>query len=131
MNIEIEIYLNQLAQGVKPIDNAKEWFSGLKSNDQFKVLCTQSYFIRQLGVVGEDATFAIRKSCLKESYTPCQLLLKAEEKEPKGSGEMRNYLGKIVNLPPHERIKSFVLLIALMGLTDVKRREWDFDTERH
>ena len=38
-------------------------------------------------------------------------------------GRLAGQLSKIVNLPDEERVKSFRLLVALLGVADKRRRE--------
>jgi hypothetical protein len=131
MNIETIIYLNQLAQTIKPWDKGKEWFLSLPTDVQLEVLNTLSYLILQAGANGKDAELAVNFSSLKPAYTCCQLLLKVAKDGPIGSSVLQLMLSKIVNLPEYERGKSFICLIALFSVADKKRRKKGIFPDRY
>lgn len=122
MQFEVEIYLNQLAQEIKPLAEGKEWFALLNDEEQKKVLRALSTFIIQAGVIGSDVHSAFDLLAIKPTWTPCVILLKAAEKDLKGNKELKKSLAKVVALPKSERRKSFVLLIHILGVADARRR---------
>jgi hypothetical protein len=131
MDIDIEIFLNQLAQGVKPIEIGKKWFLKRSDSEQSEILRHLVFFIIQAGAVGSDALSTIEKSSLKPTFTPCHLLLKAGKEEPLGNRSLRQALTKICSLPVSERWKSFVLLVNLLGVADYNRRNKNPNENRH
>lgn len=131
MDKKTEIFLNQLAQGIRPLKEGDIWFSTLMEDVQRDVLQTLVVFAIQAGAVGVDAESAIRASSLLSTYTPCVLLMKAAELDPKGGGELRQRLAQILNLPATERRKSFKLLVSLLGIADKRRRAKCGLPERH
>ena len=131
MDKRIELFLNQLAQGVKPLGEGEDWFGAQAVEVQREVLQTLVVFIIQAGAIGEDAGLAIRASSLKATYTPCTLLIKAAELDPRGSAELRIRLAQIIGLPIDERRKSFRLLLSLLGVADGRRRKKCIPPERH
>lgn len=122
MHIEIEILLNQLAQELKPMEDGNKWFLEQSNEEQLGILRYLGFLIAQAGAVGGDARAAIAKARLKSSFTPCVLLLRAEQAEPSGGGRLRQHLARVVSLPAIEREKSFVLLINLLSVADSRRR---------
>ena len=123
MDLKTDIYLNQLAQGVIPLEEGKEWFSNLLTDLQLEVLRRLVFFILQAGAIGRDASMAVSSSPLKATFTPCQLLIKAGHEEPDGNQALKSYLAKVINLPELERMKSFLLLVSLFGVADRRKRE--------
>ncbi|NKC16808.1 MAG: hypothetical protein GKR94_32830 [Gammaproteobacteria bacterium] len=131
MSLEIEIYLNQLAQGIKSVNKAVEWFVDLADNFQLDVLTKLAFFILQAGGLGRDVEEAIFLSGLRKTYTPCQLLLKAQRDEPEGNILLKQVLTKAINLPENERQKSFRLLLALFSIADKRKRSRGLDPDKY
>ena len=110
---ELLIRLNQYAQGIKSIQDAKVWFSSIESNRQLEILRELSNLGLQAGARETDIPEAIINSGLKSTYTPCVLLSR------KG---MSIQLSKVLGLPTNEYLKSFLLLMALFSIADKRRR---------
>ncbi|MCX5079063.1 DUF5958 family protein [Streptomyces sp. NBC_00424] len=62
----------------------------------------------------EDGPESVRRAGLRPTYTPAVLITR---------GQLNVQLAKIINLPQDERVKSFRLLVALLGVADKRRRE--------
>ncbi len=123
MDIDNQILLNQLAQGLSDIREGGVWFIALEENERRAALRELNFMIAQASPRNEDVANAITKSGLKTTYTACVLLK---------TGEMRERLAKIANLPENELLKAFRLLIALLGVCDGRRRvEKPLDTVNH
>lgn len=131
MSLELDIYLNQLAQGAKPLAAGAQWFAQLSDEGQIDALQRLTSFALQAQAVGSDVDGAIAKSGLKAGYTPCRVLAAHTEDDQRGSSALRVALSKVIALPADERSKSFLLLIALFAVADQRRRERDFDPARH
>ncbi|MCR3739693.1 hypothetical protein BS35_002240 [Actinomadura glauciflava] len=110
---ETSLVLNTLAQGLRPIADGIVWFESLTSGQRHDVLSRLAMFCTQAGATSEDATEAIRRAGIRPTHTPAVLL-------PRGRMEVQ--LAKIANLPEDERLKSFRLLVALLGVSDARRR---------
>ncbi|GLS25727.1 DUF5958 family protein [Marinibactrum halimedae] len=130
MDIKTDIYLNQISQGVKPLNEAVEWFISAKEI-QIEVLRRLIYFILQSGALGKDVESAISNSGLKPTFTPCQLLLKVFREEPNGNIMLSQSLSNIANLPESEREKSFKLLLAMFSIADKRKREKGLQPEKY
>lgn len=131
MTLHTDIYLNQLAQGLKPWDTAQQWFAGLSGEAQLNVLDRLAYFAMQAQVVGSDAEEAIRRSGLKPGFTACAVLSSNAHRDKEGSGAVRVAMRTIVGLPEAERHKSFILLLSLFAVADERRRSKRRDPDRH
>ena len=131
MSITHQIIVNQLSQDIQSIEEGMKWFKALTDEDQVRVLDTLIYFLLQAGAVGRDVEVAISSSGLKETFTPCQLLLKAHREEPSGNRILKQYLAKVVNLPKHERLMSFSLLIHLFRVADNRKRGRGLEPDRY
>jgi hypothetical protein len=111
--IESEITLNQIAQGVLPAQSGDDWFLAASEPAQRDILRLLAHMILQARATTDDVQVAIAQSGLKPSYTPCVQLL---------NGRLNIQLSKVVRLPEAELLKSFQLLIALFMIADDRRR---------
>ena len=110
--VEIQILLNQIAQGVRSVGDAEELLHDTHSAD---ILWNSlSFMVCQAHPTREDVEVAISESGLKATYTPCVLLLK----------DQRQFqIQKIIQLPEDEWTKSLRLLIGVFRVRDARRRE--------
>lgn len=111
--LEQEIFLNQLAQGVRNVDEGQNWFAALSMEEQRGVLTALANMAVQAGALKSDAVKAIESAQMKPTYTPCVLLQR---------DNLAVQLAKIVNLEGDEQRKSFKLLLALFRIADARRR---------
>jgi hypothetical protein len=127
MQIRTDIYLNQLALGIEPMEEGFAWFQQLSAEDKRGVLRRLVYFIAQSGAVGSDAMPAIELSKLKPTLTPCRILVAASASDALGSGAIRSAASKLAALPDSEVEKSFSLLLALLGISGTRQRNLRHD----
>ena len=106
---------DRIAQGFIPIAEAIGWFAGLSPNDQRDVLRVLVRMTSQATPMKSDVEHAIRQAGLKPTFTPCVMAMKTES-------PVRGF-DKLGNLPPHEWVKTFRLLIGLFSIADQRRRE--------
>ena len=106
---EQTIRLNELAQGLRPLDEGAAWHAGLAAAEQSEVLLRLTEFCVQAHAVPDDMPESVRRAGLRPTHTAAVLLA-------------RGRLAKIVGLPPDEWAKSFPLLVALLGVADERRR---------
>ncbi len=118
MSIDEEILVNQLAQGIVPIESGRTWFRSLETGavddntlSKRSVLRGLACFIKNAHPIPTDALDAIQASGLKPTFTPCVLLRSGED--------TATQLAKITGLPEPELEKAFTLMIALL---EVARR---------
>ncbi|MGA4979851.1 DUF5958 family protein [Streptomyces cinereoruber] len=110
---ERAVILNGLAQGIRPLDQGVEWFEGLAGTEQFEVLRDLAGFCIQARALIEDGAKSIRRAGIRPTHTPAVLITR---------GHLTEQLTKIINLPQDERVKTFRLLVALLGVADERRR---------
>lgn len=107
--------LNSIAQGLIPLAAGEAWFEALPIEEQLSVLTVLAYFTSQSHPLASDVERAIAHAQLKPTFTPCVMVLKASKPE---AGCQR-----LIDLPTDEWIKSFRLMVALLGIADQRRRE--------
>ncbi|MFF9395962.1 DUF5958 family protein [Streptomyces griseoluteus] len=100
--------LNELAQGLKSVDEGVEWFKGLSEGEQRRALHALVLFCGQARAREEDAPESIARSGIRPTHTPAVMLTK--------------WRFGMEALPVHELTKSFRLLVALFSITDTRRR---------
>ncbi|WP_371606287.1 DUF5958 family protein [Streptomyces sp. NBC_01213] len=100
--------LNEIAQGLRPVDEGVEWFEGLSEGDRRKVLHTLVLFCGQARACEEDVPVSIARSGIRPTHTPAVMLTK--------------WRFGMEALPAYELIKSFRLLVALFSIADSRRR---------
>jgi hypothetical protein len=112
---ERDVILNELAQGLRPMSQGIEWFDGLSPEEQSETLLFLRHHCVQARAVIEDGPESIRRAGLRPTYTPAVLITR---------GRIDQQLGKIASLAPlDERRKAFRLLIAVLAISDARRRE--------
>ncbi|WP_067826032.1 DUF5958 family protein [Actinomadura kijaniata] len=107
------VVLNELAQGLRPLDSGIAWFDSMSPPHQAQILRKLSNYCIQAHPSQEDIAESIRRSGLRPTHTPAVLIARPNP---------HTQLGKIIQLPQDERIKSFRLLVALLGIADHSRR---------
>lgn len=123
MNIDDEILINQMAQGIVPLHEGQEWFQAMSPEFKKRTLQRLNLMILNATPRSEDAVAAISLSGLKPTLTPCVLLAKPN---------LGVSLAKIANLAEEELVKGFILLIAMLGIVDRRRRMTKpLDVENH
>jgi hypothetical protein len=114
--LQIDVYLNRLAQELDSERGGLQWFGQLADNEQREVLSRLWLFSAQAGARECDVDAAIARAKLKATFTPCVLL--------KG-GRLKVQVAKVLNLPHVEYGKSFRLFLALFKIADERRRRTD------
>ncbi|WP_327686240.1 DUF5958 family protein [Streptomyces sp. NBC_00467] len=110
-----DVILNELAQGLRPMSQGIEWFDGLSPKEQCETLQFLRHHCVQARAVVEDGPESIRRAGLRLTHTPAVLITR---------GRIDQQLGKIASLAPlGERRKAFRLLIAVLAISDARRRE--------
>ncbi len=123
ITFEESIFLNQVAQGVYPMEELTKWFEPMSEDRQILALKEVAHMIQQAKILPEDGDSAVKESGLKPTFTPCILL---------GKGANSVQVNRIVMLPKAERTKSLILLMYLFRVADRRRRAQEpYDEERH
>jgi hypothetical protein len=114
MNIDHEIFINQIAQGIVEFGDGERWFSAFDLESKRAVLRGINFMILQAHPTSEEAVSSIAASGLKQTLTPCVLLSKPG---------INVQLAKMANLPERELTDVFKLLVRFLGIADKRRRE--------
>ncbi|MFF9179271.1 DUF5958 family protein [Streptomyces sp. NPDC014793] len=100
--------LNELAQGLRSVDEGVLWFKGLSEGDRRKVLHAVVLFSEQARARKEDVPDSIARSGIRPTHTPAVMLTK--------------WRFGMEALPSYELTRSFRLLVALFSIADTRRR---------
>jgi hypothetical protein len=123
IDIEELIFLNQVAQGVRSVNDINFWFEKLTPARRSLILKMVGQMIQNARPELEDGLEAVKQSGLKPTFTPCVLLTK---------GANREQIKKILTLSAPEQNKSLILLLSLFRIADQRRRIREPDaSERH
>ncbi|WP_158626781.1 DUF5958 family protein [Bradyrhizobium sp. RP6] len=114
LNVDEEILLNQLAQGIANDAEGEAWFSAQSEDNKRRLLRGLNSFILQAKPKPEDVAVAIAESQLKPTLTPCVLI---------AMPNLRVQLAKVATLPEFELPRVFRLLIKLLAAADGRRRK--------
>lgn len=113
---EREVFLNQLAQGLKPLSDGAAWFNGFDEPDKRSVLRELATYITQARAQPEDVSASLGASGVKPTATPAVLLAKPH---------LAVQLAKVANLPEPELHRAFPLFVTVLGNADARRRQQD------
>lgn len=110
------IILNELSQGLRPLQEGIDWFEALPLDERRDVIRELSSYSLQARAATEDAAESIARAGVKPTATPAVLISR---------GPIREQLAKMGSLPEAEMEKSFRILLALLSISDARRREID------
>ncbi|WP_225882370.1 DUF5958 family protein [Streptomyces aureocirculatus] len=109
-----ERIINEVAQGLRTLDDTVAWFSSLEEAGQKAVLHEVVRYAMQAHATVNDAREGLLQAGVKPTMTPAVLIVR----EP-----ILEQMGKIINLPPGEYVKSFRVLVSTFAVADTRRRE--------
>ena len=109
------LYLNQIAQGVVPLNEALDAYRVLPPSERSDAIRRLSLMVHESHPRPAEITDAIRASGLKPTFTPCIMLV--------AGSSTYGQLSRIAGLPDDELDKAFVLLMQLFQIADSRRRE--------
>src|SRR5690242_585819 len=72
-----DVILNELAQGLRPIQEGVEWFDALSQEKQYEVLRLLSHHCLQARAVEEDGPESIRRAGLRPTHTSAVLITRS------------------------------------------------------
>jgi hypothetical protein len=110
------VRLNQYAQGIRPLEEATAWFAALALEQKRSFVRELAAMIGQAHPTPEDVLAAVERSGLKPTYTPSVLMTR---------GPFKVQAAKVAALPEQEQDRAFVLFLALLGISDRRRRDED------
>ncbi|GHC53896.1 DUF5958 family protein [Streptomyces cinnamoneus] len=111
---EPERIINELAQGLRAVEDGVSWFSGLSEGEREAVLREVVRCISQVHPTAEEARASVARSGLKPTANPAVMIHRAP---------LMERVGRIAGLPADEHVNAFRLLVALFSLADTRRRE--------
>jgi hypothetical protein len=112
---ELDLILNELAQGLRPTAWGVTWFQALPEEGRRGALDALALWCRQAHPTDAEAAEAIAGPGLKPTHTPAVLLAR---------GSSQHHIGTLARLrPPHEQVKAFHLLVRLLAVADARRRK--------
>ncbi|MFI0777304.1 DUF5958 family protein [Streptomyces sp. NPDC021212] len=109
-----ERIINEVAQGLRSLEEAVTWFSALEQAEQKAALHEVVRYSMQAHATVDDGREGLLRSGIKPTMTPAVLIVR----EP-----ILEQMGKIINLPPAEYVKSFRVLLSTFAVADTRRRE--------
>ncbi|MEU1552029.1 DUF5958 family protein [Streptomyces scabiei] len=109
-----ERIINEVAQGLRSLEDAVAWFSSLEQVEQRPVLHEVVRYAMQAHATVNDARNGLPRSRVKPTMTPAVLIVR----EP-----ILEQMGKNINLPASEYVKSFRVLLSAFAVADARRRE--------
>lgn len=109
-----EVFVNELAQGLRPMHEGFAWFGSLDEQRKRAVLREVAAYIAQAGGQPDDLVAALQVSGIKATSTAAVLLSKPA---------LPIQLAKVANLPEPELERAFPLVVALLGVADHRRRQ--------
>lgn len=111
-----ERIINEVAQGMRSLDEAVDWFSSLDEAGKDSVLREIVLYLIQVHVTAQDGRDGLARSGVKATMTPAVLIVR----EP-----ILEQVGKIAGLPPNEHLKAFRVLLSTFAVADTRRREME------
>jgi hypothetical protein len=110
---ERELKINQIAQGLISLEDGLKWFDGVTADSRTDIMRSLDLCIFQSHPSIDDIEQGIKKSGLKESYSPCVLI----RKKP-----FNQVMQKILAMPELDLRRGFILLISVFSVADSRRR---------
>lgn len=111
---ERELKINAIAQGILSLDEGLKWFDGESAASRADIMRSLDLCVFQSHPSIDDIEMGIKKSGLKESYSPCVLI------RNKPFNQVRQ---KILSMPEVDLRRSFILLISVFSVADSRRRD--------
>jgi hypothetical protein len=106
--------INKIAQGMEPIEEGVAWFHESDSNERGDILRALNICLVQSHPTDEDIESGVKSSGLKETYSPCVLVLRT----PFNSARR-----KVLSLTGLDQERAFRLFLFIFATADRRRRE--------
>jgi len=108
---ETEQIVNEIAQGLRTLDDGTAWFSGLSLAGRQEVLREVGGYAMQAHITVADSRVGVARSGVKLTANPSVMICM----DPPRSG--------FASLPADEHVKAFRVLVAVFAVADTRRRE--------
>ncbi|WIX81559.1 DUF5958 family protein [Amycolatopsis carbonis] len=110
--------LNELAQGLRPLDQGMAWFESLNQDGRHRALIELQEYCTQARATADDVAEAASRVGLKPGNTAVVVASTGRIPEP-----MAVQLRKLTELrPPDQQRSAFRLLVGLLSVADERRR---------
>ncbi|MFI8103811.1 DUF5958 family protein [Streptomyces sp. NPDC086023] len=106
-----EVVVNGVAQGLRSLDDAVAWFSGLSPAHRETVLRDVAGYAMQAHITPADGREGVLRSGVKPTANPAVMVCL----DPPRYGFHR--------LPPDEHVRAFRVLVSVFAVADARRRE--------
>lgn len=132
--MRLDLLLNLMAQGVTPLQDARQWFDDLPDDAQEAAMTNLIHFIYQAKVCAQDIPLflpsAICFAGFKPTHTPVQMLHAVERQAMKdslvtGRGHLVAMLMRFPQLPVPEKQQAWRLLLGIMNYAYLKHKDTD------
>ncbi|MGW7328507.1 DUF5958 family protein [Streptomyces sp. NPDC054840] len=108
---ETEEVVNEVAQGLRTLDDGAAWFSGLYPADRQEVLRAVAGYAMQAHITAADGRAGVGRSGVKPTANPAVMICM----DPPRSG--------FAGLPADEHVKAFRVLVSVFAVADTRRRQ--------
>ncbi|MFI8437917.1 DUF5958 family protein [Streptomyces sp. NPDC079020] len=108
---ETEQVVNEIAQGLRTLDDGAAWFSGLSPAGRQDALREAGGYAMQAHITVADGRTGVARSEVKATANPSVMICM----DPPRSG--------FANLPADEHVKAFRVLVSVFAVADTRRRE--------
>ncbi|WP_328867663.1 DUF5958 family protein [Streptomyces sp. NBC_00304] len=110
---ETEQVVNEIAQGLRTLDDGTAWFSGLSLAVRQEVLREVGGYVMQAHITAADGCAGVARSGVKPTANPSVMICM----DPPRYG--------FAKLPDDEHVKAFRVLVSVFAVADTRRRETD------
>ncbi|MEU6807049.1 DUF5958 family protein [Streptomyces neyagawaensis] len=108
---ETERVVNEIAQGLRTLDDGVGWFSDLVPTRQQEVLQEVAGYAMQAHITAADGRAGVARSGVKPTANPSVMICM----DPPRYG--------FAGLPSAEHVKAFRVLVSVFAVADARRRE--------
>ncbi|MGW2303288.1 DUF5958 family protein [Streptomyces sp. NPDC001809] len=108
---ETERVVNEVAQGLRTLDDGTAWFAALPPEGRQGVLRGVAGYAMQAHITAEDGRAGVAGSGVKPTANPSVMICM----DPARYG--------FANLPADEHVRAFRVLVAVFSVADTRRRE--------
>ncbi|MFJ9343760.1 DUF5958 family protein [Streptomyces sp. NPDC101733] len=106
-----EQVVNEIAQGLRTLDEGTAWFSVLSLTGRRTVLREAGGYVMQAHITAADGRAGVARSGVKPTANPAVMICM----DPPRWG--------FANLPADEHVKAFRVLVSVFAVADARRRE--------
>jgi hypothetical protein len=110
----IELRINRLAQGVEPLEEGIAWFNESAAKHRLEIMRALDICVFQSHPNEEDVKSGIAESGLKDTYSPCVLVLR----KPFNLARQ-----KVLSMVGLDQERAFRLFLHIFSVADRRRRE--------